>query len=228
VSNYPSLPAPRTVIVQAPKLASTRPQPPVCTTVGLMVPHALPCSSALEGAIDAAGLRYQTLDVHGVVREQLSWPLPEVLPEAWRVLSNESAPPIRIESQVIVFAFAGTLTHDGVGAPQTWLSAWQSDRRLAQLWIGVCGVEHELTVTLTPTEGRSPQLWRGPHLLSGGRFSLQIAVHPGMGPGGILWRADSTSAWNSLLSTAGWGAERIEGIRHWSVGHDRADPTRSA
>jgi hypothetical protein len=128
------------------------------------------------------------------------------------------------------FAFCGVLSRDTDGRAQTLLSAWQSDQRLTPLWIGVCGLERELTVVIAAAEGRSPQIWRGPQLHTQSDFAFQLVLHEGMGPGGIMWRPDEHAGWTSLAATSAWGAERLELTQRshrWSVGHDRADTTRA-
>ena len=60
-----------------------------------------------------------------------------------------------------------------------------------------------------------------PHPRRGERFDLQLAIHTGMGPGGLLWRRGDGTAWSSLLAASPWGAERLTWPNRWSIGHER-------
>ena len=53
---------------------------------------------------------------------------------------------------------------------------------------------------------------------------MQIAVHTGMGPGGLVWRWDDAAPWSSLTAASPWGAERLAWPAHWTVGHDQRGP----
>ena len=112
----------------------------------------------------------------------------------------------------------GTAAADRAGPAQTLIAAWSQGPALAPLWIGLTGRAQRLTVILAPTPGRSPHYWFGPNLAAGESFDLQIAIHAGMGPGGILWRADDSSPWSSLRAASAWGAERLTWPERWSVG----------
>ena len=46
-------------------------------------------------------------------------------------------------------------------------------------------------------------------------------LHGGMGPGGLLWRADEAAPWNSLASAAATGLERVDRPESWCVGGGR-------
>jgi hypothetical protein len=183
-------------------------------------------------ALDAQGVRYQVLDTDGRIREWLVWPL--VLPPAagWAPLaSGDNDAPVFDEpvprtpaSRVFAWQFSGACAAAGDGRAQTLLSGWDPGPALAPLWIGLRGPEQRLNILLSPAPGRSPHLWQGPPLPPGEPFSLQVAVHTGMGPGGLLWRWDETAAWSSLVAASPWGAERLTWPAIWSVGHDQRGP----
>src|SRR5262249_3273972 len=103
-------------------------------------------------------------------------------------------------------------------------SAFDEGSALAPLWIGLVGPEQRLGVLLSPAPGRSPHLWHGPTLPAGQQFSVQIAIHTGMGPGGVLRRRNDVTPWSSLTAASPWGAERLRWPEKWSVGHDRCGP----
>ena len=68
------------------------------------------------------------------------------------------------------------------------------------------------------------QKWWGPELSPGEPFDVQIAIHPGMGPGGIMWRSDEQSPWCSMYSASPRGAERNGWTIQWKLGHDVCGP----
>jgi hypothetical protein len=186
-------------------------------------------------ALDEQGLRYQTLASNGRITETLRWPLSLSAASLWQDLSTSRPPDFNnaggsdpSEQAILAFAISGVQAADSQAQAETLLSAWQDDARLTPLWFGLCGPNRELTVILTPVEGKSPQIWRGPELLAQRAFSLQVALHRGMGPGGILWRWGDASAWTSLRSSASWGAERLQSELGYCVGHDRGDTVRNA
>ena len=41
------------------------------------------------------------------------------------------------------------------------------------------------------------------------RLAVSVALHQGMGPGGILWRWDDASPWSSMTNASSWGTERL-------------------
>ncbi|MBL8129225.1 MAG: hypothetical protein JNM64_16435, partial [Chloroflexia bacterium] len=66
--------------------------------------------------------------------------------------------------------------------------------------------------------GRSPHMWTGPALPTGAPFHLQMLFHPGMGPGGLLWRPAPDAPWTSLTCASAWGLARVPATEHLSVG----------
>jgi len=76
-------------------------------------------------------------------------------------------------------------------------------------------------VSLAPQANRSPHSWFGPSLA--GDFSIQFALHSGMGPGGLLWRWDDHDKWTTLTGASAWGAERLIWPKAW---HDPRQPFR--
>ncbi len=178
----------------------------------------------VQAVLDEQGLRYQVLDTAGQVRESLSWP-PTLPPSnRWTPLAHgEQAAPTRDEENPITaWRVTGTAAADRAGPAQTLIAAWSPGGALAPLWVGLTGRTQRLTVILAPTPGRSPHYWFGPDLMPAEPFDLQIAIHAGMGPGGILWRADDASPWSSLRAASAWGAERLDWPERWCVGVDKA------
>jgi len=68
------------------------------------------------------------------------------------------------------------------------------------------------------------QKWAGPVLVPGKPFDVQVAIHPGMGPGGIMWRSDERSAWSSMRGESPRGAELSGWTIEWKLGHDLCGP----
>jgi len=205
-------------------------------TAGAGTAHLMPPETeyphCVQVALDAAGLRYQTLDTAGAIREWLGWPLPEPPPLAWQALPtgattapalpqpDDSAP----GAQFVSWHFAGITAPAGSGEAQTLLAGWDDGPGLATLWIGLLGPENRLGVLLSPQPGRSPHLWHGPPLDPDAPFAIEVAIHTGMGPGGLLWRRDEHAPWSSLTGASSWGAEHLPWPQHWALGHDRRGP----
>lgn len=195
------------------------------------MPEEIEYLHCVQAAVDESGLRYQVLDTDGCRREWLQWPIPLPASNKWTALPNgESPAPIRLPpptadtSDFLIWRFRGQAA-DTDGSPQTLLSAWDSGPALAPLWIGTFGQEQRLSVLLAPQPGRSPHLWTGPTLPTGDPFLIQLAIHTGMGPGGLLWRADDESPWSSLQGISAWGGERLIWPERWSIGHGQRGPT---
>lgn len=195
------------------------------------MPEEIEYLHAMQAALDQNGLRYQVLDTEGVVREWLQWPFVEPRPDNWQPLSTstvgsaQAAPrqaemvPTPAATPIDFWQIQGHTTDDRDGTPQTLLSLWNDGAALAPFWLGLHGREQRLIILLAPQPGRSPHLWTGPTLAPNQPFSIQIALHSGMGPGGLLWRWDETCPWSSFLGASAWGVARLPGTTYCSVGH---------
>jgi len=174
-------------------------------------------------AIDDRALRYQVLDVTGTVREQLSWPFSLPPSNEWEpVAAGDDAGRLQSEkevSRIVGWRFRGRLgraTHDA--APQTLLCGWRPGEETADVWIGFEGDPARLTVRLQTGSELGVQTWEGAGFKSGAEFDFLLALHPGMGPGGILYRRDDSAPWTSLRSTSPKGAEDLTWPRKWAMG----------
>ena len=183
------------------------------------MPEGVEYLHAVQAALDGQGLRYQVFDAEGRVRERLSWPLPVPPVEQWQALGEAGVG----KDEIVAFRFTGDAAAAGTSTIQTLLSAFQPGVR-APLWIGLTGPAQRLTVILEPEPGRSPHYWLGPALDAGAPFDIQLLVHPGMGPGGLLYRLAADAPWSSLSAASAWGAERLEWPSRWSVGHGQEGP----
>ena len=197
------------------------------------MPEGIEYLHGVQAALDAEGLRYQVLDRVGQRREWLAWPLQLPPSNQWQNVDRGtlSAPfvpvadPTNAVADLLVWRFRGENATSDDGTPQTLLSAWDAGTGLAPLWIGLIGCEQRLAVSLAPQPGRSPHLWTGPLLSPHEPFMLQLAIHTGMGPGGLLWRWDDESPWSSLTGISAWGAERLTWPTEWSIGQGQRGPT---
>jgi hypothetical protein len=195
-----------------------------------LMPEGVEYHHCLQAALDAGGLRYQVLDTAGQVREWLTWPLTLPPSADWLPLTQgeHSAAPsddhAATKGLLTAWRFSG-LSSPGTGAEaQTLLCGRNPGAALTPLWIGLLGGEQRLGVLLSPAPGRSPHLWHGPTLPPGEPFCLQVAIHAGMGPGGLLWRRDDKAPWSSLAAASPWGAERLAWPERWSVGYSQRGP----
>lgn len=183
------------------------------------MPEGIEYLHAVQAALDDAGLRYQVFDVDGAVRESLTWPL-EVPPvEQWRGLDEARFG----RDRIAVFRFTGRAATAGTSTLQTFLSAFRPGLR-APFWVGLSGPAQRLMVILEPEPGRSPHYWVGPPVTADAPFDMQLLVHPGMGPGGLLHRLSGDDRWTSLRAASAWGAERLDWPGEWSVGHGQQGP----
>lgn len=202
------------------------------TTAGAGTAHRMPEENeylhALQVALDDDGMRYQVLDTGGAIRERLTWPF--VLPPSatWTDLAEGTQPALitgnhgaaRTPAAICAWALRGRTGEVRTGRRQTLLSACSRDQSHEVLWLGLSGVRQTLTLMLQPQSGRSPHYWFGTDLGPAQTFELQLAVHCGMGAGGILLRGDDQAPWSSLSSSSSWGGERLTWPEFWSVGDD--------
>ncbi|MEE3369247.1 MAG: hypothetical protein VX346_07880 [Planctomycetota bacterium] len=181
---------------------------------------------AVQIAVDEQGLRYQVHDPTGEVRESLSWPfkLPPV--EQWNSVHSRNADtllnPIDFSSEIVAFRIRGILANRSGNANQTLLCGVDSGEGVEPLWIGVDGDSGRLLVRLVPLSGYGWQVWGGPSLAVDQPFDFQIVLHPGMGPGGILFRVEESAAWSTLDSTSSKGCEDLKRPQRWAVGHGQS------
>jgi hypothetical protein len=193
------------------------------------VPHMPEDSEYLhcvQVAVDHLGLRYQVLDVHGTRREWLTWPITLPSSNTWAPLVHGEQPAPALEEgngkgRLLALRFDGICPPVESSESQTLFCASSPGPLLAPLWIGLQGPEQRLFVLLSAAPGRSPHYWLGPMLPAGRPFSIQIALHPGMGPGGLLWRWDDSAPWSSMLTSTAWGMERFGWQTRWSLGCDQ-------
>ena len=195
-------------------------------TAGAGTAHLMPPEweylHAMTVELDERGLRYEVLDTTGAVRERMAWPPPEPAQHAWQELAASKTHSAPRFGETLVWLDVSGVTAPFPTGSQTMLCAWNDDAWLPPLWIGLIGPEQRLSVLLAPQVGRSPHLWTGPALAAGTPFHLQLLLHPGMGPGGLLWRSGADAPWTSLTCASAWGLGRLPTTANLSVGCGKA------
>jgi hypothetical protein len=183
----------------------------------------------VQAAVDLTGMRYQVIDTRGAVREVLSWPLIEPGENGWEPIPADTAnwqpqcnpwSEPQADKRILCFRFDGTCLP--CTDRQTLLCAWEDMEGPPILWIGLERGVPALTVSLVPEPGGGAQTWTGPTMRLNQRFSFELAIHTGMGPGGVLYRANASSPWSSLLSTSARGASGMAQPEHWVLSHARS------
>lgn len=179
----------------------------------------------VQVALDETGLRCQALDRRGHMCEWLRWPWP--LPPAgdWAPFTPSAARSLPADclgnpeiGTLVVWEISARLPDVATAHPQTLLCAEAEHGTLPWLWLGMNGVDQRLTALLTPQANRSPHRWLGPPRPRDDQFSIQFALHSGMGPGGLLWRWSDDHAWSSMEGASPWGAERLRWSNNWRIG----------
>lgn len=191
------------------------------------MPEDLEYLHAVQMALDDGGLRYQVLDLDGIVRERLDWPLHLPPTSSWTALPSGIGANDRPPSAMQAWRFSGITAETG-GHAQTLMALWDDDEWLPVCWVGLIGPDQELAVTLSPMAGRSAGLWRGPSMPAGEAFSVDVAFIPNLGPGGILWRWNESGLWSSMIGIGAWGIERLPPTAWRSIGHGKRTPNEEA
>ena len=181
---------------------------------------------AVQIAVDEQGLRYQVHDPSGQVRERLSWPFTLPSADQWQPVDDSNADtllrPIDLTSEIVAFRIRGALAKPSRNSDQTLICGIDSGEGVEPVWIGVDGDGDRLAVRTVPLSGHGWQVWKGPRLAVGQPFDFQVALHPHMGPGGILFRADGSAAWSTLESTSSKGCEDSKRPQCWAIGHGQS------
>ncbi|MEM1399236.1 MAG: metallophosphoesterase, partial [Pseudomonadota bacterium] len=152
-------------------------------TSGLM-PDDIEYHHAVQIALDDDGLRAQTLDDEGAVRETFAWPPPVPTrhvdlqsgrhPTPW----SQTHPP-----ELIHLTIRCTPRGSDLGRRQTVLTATDPQTGESPIWIGLAGPTQQLTIILQPFPGQSPHYWLGPAMEEGKPCQIELLLHAGMGPG---------------------------------------------
>jgi hypothetical protein len=194
----------------------------------------------VQMAVDQKGVRYQVLDIEGVRREWLSWPLTLPPTQSWRAVDSAETTETITETlnasqgsgqtRLIVWRFTGETSdqedeedqtvlcssNDVKGPPPVWIDGPPS------VWIGLAERSLRVVVRLHVAPGAGVETWVGPALQPGEPFEFQLAIHSGMGPGGVMYRGAADSGWSTMRSSSARGAERLVWPERWLVGHGRS------
>jgi len=185
------------------------------------MPEGVEYLHCVQAALDDEGFRYQVLDIEGTVREWLDWPIRSPGTDQWQTLpAGESSALVEGKSadlQVFALRLRGQTAAIASAPAQTFFSAFAPDAS-PTVWMGLRGPQQTLTIMIWRDPGRSPAYWFGPNLPHDTAFDVDIAFHPAMGPGGVLYRLDGDTGWSSLASVTSLGLERLVWPSRWSVG----------
>lgn len=146
-------------------------------------------------ALDEEGLRCQTLDVEGQRRESFSWPAERGAARFWRFRAGRAAPD---PAQVLL---AGTSPGEAFPRVRVSLDGWRP----------------RLTVALYDPRENYPRVWTGPEVLTACPLDVTVAVHPGMGPGGVLVRFGD-DPFSSMRTDAATGYTADGWPERWRAG----------
>lgn len=190
------------------------------------MPEGVEYLHCVQAALDEDGLRYQVLDTEGSVRERLQWP-PAITASDWKPMPAGIGPAafsgLRAMDEIVQMRLVGKTSPRAVAPAQTLFSAF-APGVMAPVWLGLRGERQTLTLILGRAPGRSPHYWFGPELGAGRNFDIHILFHPGMGPGGVLYRMVGDSRWSSFDAASSTGLETLVWPLHWSTGHGQNGP----
>jgi hypothetical protein len=190
---------------------------------------------AVQMAIDSEGLRYQVLDTAGVVREWLAWPVWDEVPglRYGMVAEDKLNDTMRGATQGAIkgpgdvwftsFRFKG-VTPAPQEHPQTILCGSNADETAAALRVMLEESSLRLRVDIQTQSGYSADRWLGPRFPAGKPFQFELALHSGMGPGGVLYRETPESGWSSLKTESSKGCEDMVWPPAWVAGHGHYSP----
>lgn len=174
---------------------------------GSLMPGPEEYHHAVQVCVDDGGLRYQVIDKCGCVRESLAWPIPDPGDKEWappRAASGSSSPDDVVYVSIAEPPEAPWWQQEGTRPlPNQPLITWlaTTDGRIV---VGVDAESWRLTVTCQ-MDDIGPQLWRGPEIDPWAANEFEIAFHPAMGPGGVLWRKQGHRPWTSMATSSARG-----------------------
>lgn len=185
------------------------------------MPEGVEYLHCVQVALDDDGLRYQVLDTGGNIRETLDWrheqqPFVHVVNfQRGSIPAPVSLPP---QQRRLSLAFSGISADADFKRAQTLLCAGNRGA-LPSLWVGLRGVNQQLTAIIHYDAGRSPHYWLGPEIGAKKQFDIQLLLHWDMGPGGLLCKAANGEEWTSMTAASAWGLERLRPCSDWHIGH---------
>jgi len=183
-------------------------------------------------ALDRQGLHWQVVNDQGKILEKMDWPLKVPDESEWAPFSPDGEKALLElntaqqkhnepfqKPQILFFRFRGRTAENAGEQDQVLLSGWELNPMEGPptVWIGLDGLSR-LIVRLVPEQGSGSQIWKGPKIETDQPFDFQLAIHVGMGPGGIIWRQGDQTSWSSLDTTSSRGAERLAWPQFWDTG----------
>jgi hypothetical protein len=185
---------------------------------------------ALQFALDRQGARWQVLDVDGRTREWLRWPLSVPPAHRWHSIPGDQAKAVLAKATVFqgsdkatqsfaAWRFRGMRKQPSGEATETLLCGWDNGETAPTIWVGFEDGSRRLTVRLLPQSGSGTQVWRSARIDDKAPFNFQLALHGGMGPGGILFRFRDEDPWSSLTTSSSRGAENLRWPSGWHIGY---------
>ncbi|MBI2191455.1 MAG: metallophosphoesterase [Planctomycetes bacterium] len=193
---------------------------------GGFMPGPIEYLHTVQAALDARGLRYQVLDREGRVRERLDWPLALPPSGAWEVIPaidgsfRRTVPagtdPVFGSLGIQLWRFTGRAGKKAGGSDQVLLAGSEGLGMPDTVRVVLAGARRQLRLHLRAYSGE-PGSWKGFEIGPSDCFDFQLAVHCGMGPGGILARAHENVPWSSLSSSCAWGVERVRWPSWWRL-----------
>ncbi|MEJ0037802.1 MAG: hypothetical protein WDO68_17290 [Gammaproteobacteria bacterium] len=184
-------------------------------------PNVMPAETegthAVQIALDRQGVRYQVLNLEGNVRESLVWPFipPEDVSyqkdKHWLPIESGNAVPIGAapDTRISLYRISGLSYFANPDEQRVdLLEGKAGDQRTLQAWVDLLSLRLYVTLEI---EGVGTQHWIGPVIdFRKGPMDVQLAFHPGMGPGGVLWRWNDSSPWSSMETTTAHGLEALK------------------
>ena len=195
---------------------------------GGLMPGCCEYHHAVQMAVDEQGLRYQVHDQTGQLREHLNWPFNLSPVEHWEPIDerriSDQLDTSNLEHNITAFRIRGLRRNQGnyIG-DETLVCGIARNEGAEPIWIGFD--QDQLQVRIVTLSGSGWQYWHGPQLSNGSSFDFQIALHPAMGPGGILFRTGENTAWSSLPSTSSRGLELARWPQYWSIAYGQNGPS---
>jgi len=141
-----------------------------------------------------------------------------VLPDIKSLKLQYNGPnPGGLVESIFLWRFSGICPEKGSLEDQTMICGWDENEGPCRIWIGLEGPNPWVTLRMQIHRGQGSQEWHGPILNPGKPFDFQIAVHTGMGPGGVMYRESEDSPWSSLRTSSARGAKGFSWPSWWSV-----------
>jgi len=176
----------------------------------------------VECAVSPKTFGYRVFDKSGACRERLAWPADDGdAGEAVTLLPGKrraSALPSGDEGRSGFFArwrIRGPMPAGD--ASIALVTGWKAEG--ARPALGISWDRGRVALRTAPGERRPEGLWIGPALAPGRQTELEVAVHSGGGPGGVMARI-GVGEWSSLDTASPHGLEGMSWPTLWEASAD--------